>query len=90
MDQAEAVESDREITILLLGETGVGKSTWINGFANFLRFNTLDVAEKESTLCLIPTTFTVTDENYEEKLISVGSDGNEVMETGIKVLLYME
>ncbi|XP_021951832.2 uncharacterized protein LOC110848817 [Folsomia candida] len=74
--------STREITILLLGETGVGKSTWINGFANFLQFSDLSSAEENPTLCIVPTSFTVTDENYEEKLITVGQDNNEVMDTG--------
>jgi GTPase SAR1 family protein len=67
-----------ELNILLLGETGVGKSTWINGFVNYLTFNTLDEAESGENVCLIPMTFTMTDENYEERRISWGpNDRNE-------------
>jgi Flp pilus assembly CpaF family ATPase len=33
-----------EKNLLILGETGVGKSTWINAFANFITHGTLDEA----------------------------------------------
>src|ERR1700709_1441294 len=76
------IGGSQDVTILLLGETGVGKSTWINGFANFLQYSSVDEAEQNPTLCLIPSCFTITDDNYEERLISTGHDKNEVTETG--------
>jgi GTPase SAR1 family protein len=33
-----------DINILLLGPTGVGKTTFINAFANYLVYNSLDEA----------------------------------------------
>jgi len=64
-----------EINLLILGETGVGKSTWINGFQNYIQFDTLQEAEShDELLSLIPSQFTVTDENYQTVTISTGED----------------
>lgn len=55
----------KEKNILILGETGVGKSTWINGFVNYLTYSSLDVAARSESVALIPSTFTMTDTNGE-------------------------
>lgn len=57
-----------EINVLLLGETSVGKSTFINAFLNYLIFETLQEAERSEQVVLIPVSFP----------ISVGNDFQEV------------
>jgi len=76
------MQSTRELNILLLGETGVGKSTWINGLALHFIYPTLADAETGEMICLIPMAFTMTDDNYEEKEIRIGSDNNEIHHAG--------
>ncbi|CAF3975709.1 unnamed protein product, partial [Rotaria magnacalcarata] len=64
------------MNILLLGETGVGKSTFINGFVNYLKYNKLEEAEKNPVV-LIPVSFFITTGNdFEEHLVKFeGKDG---------------
>ncbi|XP_054165565.1 uncharacterized protein LOC128963114 [Oppia nitens] len=50
----------QQLTMLLLGETGVGKSTFINAFVNYLLFDKM-VDAVNKLHCLIPTKFTLTD-----------------------------
>ncbi len=40
-DLCNNLKSFNGLTILILGETGVGKSTFINGFANYMQFTSL-------------------------------------------------
>jgi ribosome biogenesis GTPase A len=72
----------QELNILILGETGVGKSTWINGFYNYLTYSSLKEAEENDLCSKIPTKFIVTDDNFEEITVSTGEDTNEVQRPG--------
>ena len=45
-----------DLNILSLDETGVGKSTWINGIANYAKHNTLqDAMDNPEFTVLIPS-----------------------------------
>ena len=75
----------KEITnILILGESGVGKSTWINAIAKYLIYDTLDKATaSDDTSVLIPSKFSFTKADGTTVLISVGNqDDNENKTTG--------
>jgi GTPase SAR1 family protein len=70
------------MNILLLGETGVGKSTFINAFANYLTFETLEEAMNGKILALIASSFAVTDEHFKHHKVRIGEDINENNSSG--------
>jgi GTPase SAR1 family protein len=75
----EPVLTDNFINVLLLGESGVGKSTFINAVVNYLMFGSLREARSGPPIVLIPASFVITyDNEFTEHLIQCGDpDSNE-------------
>ncbi|KAJ6255890.1 hypothetical protein Dda_9349 [Drechslerella dactyloides] len=82
------LDSFPELNILVLGESGVGKSTWINAFVNYLAHDTLydalDHVEQNSggeLRWVVPCSFTTQvvagDGTFIQKKIQVGSSDTE-------------
>jgi GTPase SAR1 family protein len=75
---------ERQINILLLGPTGVGKSTFINALANYIINDTLEEAEEDEMQVIIPSSFAFTDpETFDERRIRIGNE-NEHEQFGEK------
>ncbi|KAK3399956.1 hypothetical protein B0T20DRAFT_373090 [Sordaria brevicollis] len=74
-----------EMNILILGESGVGKSTWVNAFVNYLSYDTLeDALQADDLKWVIPCSFStqLKDDSdgrgkFVQKDIKIGSSKSE-------------
>uniref|UniRef100_A0A914CCS1 G domain-containing protein n=1 Tax=Acrobeloides nanus TaxID=290746 RepID=A0A914CCS1_9BILA len=68
LDIMSKLQPKRNVYILVLGHSGVGKSTFMNAFANYLSFSSLNEAQESEPVCLVATAF----KNYkhEEEIFS--------------------
>ena len=82
------VTTNEEYNLILLGESGVGKSTFINAISNYYQHKSFDDAEKSPIKYLIPTQFTITDENFNQVKIKLGDDSNESDQVGKAATQY--
>ena len=81
-DQPQVINTD-PINILILGETGVGKSTFINSLVNYLTYTSFEAAEEnDQLLSLIPCAFTITDRECNVIKVVTGQSANECFVDG--------
>ncbi|KAI4462508.1 50s ribosome-binding gtpase [Holotrichia oblita] len=66
------------VNVLVLGETGVGKSTFINSFLNHTTYSKLEEATKHKLLYFIPPKFTLLNDDFNKTEIKIGSSSNEI------------
>lgn len=68
----------REITLLLLGKSGVGKSTFINSFANYATHADINnIKTIQDVHAPIPCLFMMTDSNNNEIEVTLGDEKNQ-------------
>ncbi|CAF5004782.1 unnamed protein product, partial [Rotaria sp. Silwood1] len=67
------------INVLLLGESGVGKSTFINALVNYITFESFEKASCTKPVVVMPVSFMMTvGHHFEEKIVTFGDeDSNE-------------
>lgn len=75
--------NDTVYNLLFLGPTGVGKSTFINAFVNYLMYESLEKARRSQPVVLIKSKFVITDDDLVEKVISVTGDANPTNESDV-------
>ena len=88
MPSDKSLSVKNELNILLLGESGVGKTTWINGFVNFLHYKSLEEVVTNGAVFLIPSSFTMSFANGESVNISTGTDKYEYEGDGQSATQY--
>lgn len=83
-NELSELRPSNELNILIIGQSGVGKSTWINSIVNYLNHESFEQAMRNEVISTIPINFTTYDPKTGEKhTIKLGDcSANEVTETG--------
>ncbi|KRT78555.1 50S ribosome-binding GTPase, partial [Oryctes borbonicus] len=81
-------DGEKMFNVLILGETGVGKSTFINALLNYLTYPSLEEASKHQLLYFIPPKFTLLDDDLKETEIKIGNSSNELESPGVSSTQY--
>lgn len=72
--QDESLNS-RDMNILLMGSTGVGKTTFINALVNYIIHDSLAQGIQGEMKVLIPSSFTVTNrETFQDETVTIGEE----------------
>ncbi|CAF4334922.1 unnamed protein product [Rotaria sp. Silwood2] len=71
--------TEKYINVLLLGESGVGKSTFTNALVNYITFESFQMARSAKPVVVMPVSFMMTvGDQFDEKIITFGDeDSNE-------------
>ncbi|CAF3590390.1 unnamed protein product [Rotaria socialis] len=71
--------SSKHINVLLLGESGVGKSTFINALVNYIKFESFKNAHSNEPVVAMPVSFLLTTgDQFQENIVKFGDeDTNE-------------
>ncbi|KAF7552515.1 hypothetical protein G7Z17_g4243 [Cylindrodendrum hubeiense] len=81
LELLQQLEPFEELNILILGETGVGKSTWINAFINYLTHMSLEEAlDADALKWVIPCHFQtqmLEQGRFIQKKVSIGTSNGE-------------
>ena len=81
------IDSAEIVNVLLLGQTGIGKTTFINSLANYMLYESLDAAVEFETKVLIPCKIKITDQNGKSKTLEIKNslldEGQENFKDGV-------
>ncbi|CAF4338717.1 unnamed protein product [Rotaria sp. Silwood2] len=67
--------TEKYINVLLLGESGVGKSTFTNALVNYITFESFQMARSAKPVVVMPVSFMMTvGDQFDEKIITFGDE----------------